>query len=105
MGIVLEVGDDVTNFAIGDRVVSNGPHAEIVNVQRNLVVKVPKTVENENAIFTVVGSISLQGVRLFHPTIGEKVVVIGLGLIGLMTCQILKANGVNVIGVDIDKKM
>lgn len=103
-GIVIEVGDNINDIKIGDRVVSNGPHAEIVSVPRNLVCKIPKVVSEKHASFTVIGAIALQGIRLCKPTIGEYIVVIGLGLVGIMTVQILKANGCRVIGVDIDQK-
>lgn len=103
-GIVIEVGENINDIKIGDRVASNGPHAEIVSVPRNLVCKIPDKVSNRDASFTVIGAIALQGVRLCKPTIGETIVVIGLGLVGLITVQILKANGCRVIGVDIDEK-
>lgn len=102
-GEIIEVGSGVNEFKIGDRVVSNGPHAEITSVPKNLVAKIPDGVSYEEASFTVIGSIGLQGIRLINPTFGESIVVIGLGLIGLITIQLLKANGCNVIGVDIDE--
>jgi len=102
-GTVVEVGRDVTEFKRGDRVVSNGNHAEYVSVPKNLVAKIPEGVSFEEASFTVVGSIGLQGIRLVNPSFGETIVVIGLGLIGLITIQILKANGCNVIGIDLDQ--
>ena len=103
VGKVIEIGEGVSTFSIGDRVASNGPHAEVVSVPHNLVAKIPDSVTDEEATFTIIGSIGLQGVRLLNPTFGEKIVVIGLGLIGLITCQLLKANGCNVIGIDIDQ--
>ena len=103
-GEVMEVGEGVTEFKIGDRVVSNGPHAEYVVVPKNLCVKIPENVEYKDAAFTVLGSIGLQGVRLAQPTIGETFVVIGLGLIGQLTVQILKANGCRVLGLDINQE-
>ena len=103
VGTVIEVGRDVTEFNVGDRVASNGPHAEYVSVPKNLVAKIPEGVSNEQAAFTVIGSIGLQGIRLVNPTLGETVVVVGLGLIGLITAQLLKANGCNVIGFDFDQ--
>lgn len=102
-GEVVEVGDGVTEFKAGDRVVSNGNHAEYVAVPKNLVAKIPAGVSYEEASFTVVGAIGLQGIRLVQPTLGETVVVIGLGLIGLITCQLLKANGCKVVGFDLDE--
>ncbi|MCB9211125.1 MAG: bi-domain-containing oxidoreductase [Ignavibacteriales bacterium] len=101
-GEVIEVGSGVTEFKVGDRVVSNGPHAEIVSVSKNLVSRIPDGISYEEASFTVIGSIGLQGIRLVNPTYGETVVVIGLGLIGLITAQLLLANGCNVIGFDFD---
>ena len=101
-GIVHEVGEGVRGFQKGDRVVSNGPHAEFVAVKENLCAKVPDGVSDEDAVFTVIGAIALQGIRLVEPTFGETVVVVGLGLVGLAAAQLLKANGCRVIGIDID---
>ncbi len=101
-GVILEVGAGVTRFSVGDRVVSNGPHAEVVCVAENLVAKIPENVADESAAFTVVGSIALQGTRLAQPTLGETVAVIGLGLIGQLTVQLLLASGCRVIGYDFD---
>ncbi len=101
-GEVIAVGKGVSKFKIGDRVVSNGQHAEVVNVPENLVAKIPDNVSYEQASFTVIGAIGLQGIRLINPTFGETVVVTGLGLIGLMSAQLLKANGCKVIGLDFD---
>ncbi len=102
-GEIVELGNDVSNFKVGDRVISNGPHAEFVSVPKNLVAKIPEGVSYDEASFTVIGSIGLQGIRLISPTFGESVVVIGLGLIGLISAQILLANGCNVIGFDFDE--
>lgn len=102
VGTVLEVGQGVTSFSVGDRVASNGKHAEIVCVPKNLCAKVPDGVGDEAAAFTVIGAIGLQGIRLIQPTLGEAVVVTGLGLIGLMTVQLLKAHGCRVLGLDFD---
>ena len=88
----------------GERVVSNGAHAEMVSVPHNLSAVVPDGVSNEAASFTVVGAIGLQGIRLLEPTLGERVVVMGLGLIGLLTVQMLRANGCRVLGVDLDSR-
>jgi len=104
VGIVEEVGDRVTGFQRGDRVVSNGKHAEVVSVPQNLCVKAPESVSDEEAAFTVVAAIALQGIRLASPTLGECVVVTGLGLIGLITVQLLRANGCRVMGIDYDSK-
>jgi predicted dehydrogenase/NADPH:quinone reductase-like Zn-dependent oxidoreductase len=102
-GTIIEVGKGVDGFAVGDRVISNGPHAEIVCAPKNLCAKVPENVSDEEAAFTVLASIGLQGIRLLKPAFGETIVVSGLGLIGLMAVQILKANGCRVIGIDLDK--
>ncbi len=101
-GVVLEVGRNVTEFKPGDRVISNGAHAEIVAVPKLLCAKIPDGVGDEQAAFTVLASIGLQGIRLAQPTLGETVVVYGLGLIGLITTQMLAASGCNVIGIDIN---
>ena len=101
-GLVVKVGKNVTEFKPGDRVISNGYHAEYVSVPKNLVAKIPDGVSYEEASFTVVGAIALQGIRLVQPTFGETVVVVGLGLIGLITCQFLMANGCKVVGLDVD---
>ncbi len=97
-------GSDVSGLRVGDRVVSNGPHAEIVCVPKNLCATIPASVSDDAAAFTVIGAIGLQGVRLLKPAFGETVVVIGLGLIGLIAAQILRANGCRVIGFDYDQK-
>ena len=104
VGEVIAVGEGVSGFEVGDRVASNGPHAEFVCVPKNLVAHIPVNVSDEEAAFTVVGSIGLQGIRLLNPTLGETMVVIGLGLIGLLTAQLLKANGCRVIGSDLDEE-
>ncbi|HLL96717.1 MAG TPA: bi-domain-containing oxidoreductase [Spirosoma sp.] len=103
VGTVLALGEGITDLRIGDRVASNGPHAEVVCVPRNLVALIPDTVSDDGATFTVVGAIGLQGVRLLNPTLGETMVVIGLGLIGLLTAELLRLNGCRVIGLDVDE--
>lgn len=103
VGKVIAVGEGVSDFKVGDRVTSNGQHAEFVSVPKNLVTHIPDSVTDEEATFTVIGSIGLQGIRLLNPTLGETVVVVGLGLIGLITAQLLVANGCRVIGTDIDQ--
>ncbi|MFC7001162.1 bi-domain-containing oxidoreductase [Pseudobowmanella zhangzhouensis] len=100
VGTILETSND--NLPIGTRVISNGKHASVVRVPNNLIAKIPDNVSDEEAVFTVLGSIAMQGIRLVNPTIGETVVVTGLGLIGLIAVQILKANGCKVIGIDFD---
>ena len=102
VGRVAEVGAEVRGFAVGDRVVSNGPHAELVAVARNLCARIPDDVADDEAVFTVLGAIALQGVRLTAPTLGERFVVTGLGLLGLLTVQLLRANGCRVLGIDPD---
>lgn len=102
VGRVIEVGRNVRGLSIGDRVASNGKHADVVAVPQNLCAKVPDGVSDECAAFTVLSAIALQGIRLANPTLGETVVVTGLGLVGLLTVQLLLANGCRVLGVDID---
>lgn len=104
VGKVVAVGKGVTDFKVGDRVASNGQHAEFVSVPQNLVAHIPDNISDEEAAFTVIGSIGLQGIRLVNPTMGETIVVIGLGLIGLLTAEMLVANGCKVIGYDLDDK-
>lgn len=104
VGKVVAVGRGVTEFVVGDRVASNGNHAEYVCIPKNLVAKIPDNVTDEEATFTVIGSIGLQGIRLLNPQLGECVVVVGLGLIGLVAAELLKANGCKVIGVDFDQQ-
>jgi predicted dehydrogenase/threonine dehydrogenase-like Zn-dependent dehydrogenase len=104
VGRVAEIGAGVAGFTLGDRVISNGKHAEVVRVPINLCAKVPDAVTDEDAAFTVLGAIALQGIRLARPTLGETVVVTGLGLVGLMTVQLLRANGCRVLGLDFDSE-
>lgn len=99
-GVVLEVGDGVTGFSAGDRVASNGHHAEIVSVPEKLCARIPDKVGFDEAALTVMSAIALQGIRLAAPTLGERFAVIGLGLLGQLTVQLLKANGCNVIAFD-----
>lgn len=103
-GRVIAVGSGVTNLKVGDRVISNGSHAEVVSVPANLCAKIPNNVELEDAAFTVISSIGLQGIRLAQPTLGETFVVTGLGLIGLITVQLLRAHGCKVIASDFDQQ-
>lgn len=102
VGQVIEVGEGVTEFSIGDRVATNGSHAEYVCVPINLAALVPDNVSDEEASFTVIASIGLQGIRLLQPAFGETIVVMGLGLIGLLTAEMLVASGCKVIGFDFD---
>lgn len=101
-GTVLRCGDDATarDFPIGCRVASNGWHAEYVAVGRNLAARIPDNVSDDEAAFTVMGAIALQGIRLAAPTLGETVLVMGLGPVGLMAVQLLRANGCRVLATD-----
>ena len=101
-GIVRHTGG-VAGYSIGDRVVSNGPHADVVCITGNLCARIPDGVSDQAASFTVVGSIGLQGIRLAAPTLGEAFVVIGVGLIGLITVQLLRAQGCRVMAIDLDE--
>ena len=101
-GEVIE--SSVEGFFAGERVVSNGNHAEVVRVNQNLCAKIPDNVDDESAAFTVMGAIGLQGIRLIQPSLGECFVVTGLGMIGLLCVQMLRANGCRVLGVDFDSK-
>ena len=101
VGVVRESSSP--RFAPGDRVVSNGPHADVVSVPYNLCARIPDEVSDESAAFTVVGSIALQGIRLAEPTLGEAFVVTGVGLIGLIAVQLLRANGCRVLAIDFDQ--
>jgi predicted dehydrogenase/threonine dehydrogenase-like Zn-dependent dehydrogenase len=104
VGVVKDVGGSVKGFVPGDRVISNGPHADIVSVAQNLCAKIPDNVDDESAAFAVVGSIGLQGIRLAAPTLGEYFVVTGAGLIGLLTIQLLRAHGCKVLAIDFDEQ-
>jgi predicted dehydrogenase len=106
-GLVVEVGEEVTEVRVGDRVACAGTgyaaHAELLSVPKNLCARLPDEVDFESGAFATLGAIALQGVRLAEPTLGESVVVIGLGLIGQLAAQLLKANGCRVFGVDLDE--
>ncbi len=108
-GIVLTSLDTNSSFQPGDRVACAGQdhasHAEIVAIPQNLVVKIPDNVSFEEASFTTLGAIALQGVRQADPRLGEKICVIGLGLLGQLTCQLLKANGCDVFGIDLSERL
>jgi len=103
VGVVADVGAGVDGFQVGDRVVSNGPHADVVKVSKNLCARIPDVVDDESAAFVVVASIGLQGIRLAQPTLGEAFVVTGAGLIGLLTVQLLRAQGCRVLAIDFDE--
>lgn len=106
-GIVAAVAEDVSEFQVGDRVACAGvgfaSHAEVLSVPKNLCVHLPEDVSFESGAYGTLGAIALQGVRLAEPTLGESVVVIGLGLVGQLTVQLLKANGCRVFGLDLDQ--
>jgi len=101
-GVVVSVGDGVTEFQSEDRVASTGPHAEMVLVPRNLCASIPDPVADEEAAFAALGAIGLQGIRLLQPEMGERFVVTGLGLVGLLAAQLLAASGCHVLGLDRD---
>lgn len=106
-GVVAAIGADIQEFAVGDRVACAGAqyahHAEYIRVARNLCVPIPKGVDWESASTIALGAIALQGVRRAQPTLGETFVVAGLGILGQLTVQILRANGCRVIGTDPDR--
>ncbi len=101
-GIVIATGHGVQEFKPGDRIASNGPHADVVSVPRNLCAFVPDNVTLDHACFAVLGSIALHGLRLGRATLGETVFVIGLGLVGQLTVALAKAAGCRVVGADPD---
>jgi predicted dehydrogenase/threonine dehydrogenase-like Zn-dependent dehydrogenase len=105
-GEVLQVGEQVDGFRAGDLVACAGAgianHAEVIDVPVNLATRIPSELSTEAASTVTLGAIALQGVRRTNPTLGETVVVIGLGLLGQLTAQLLKANGCRVIGTDLD---
>ena len=103
VGVVVQVGAGVDGFKPGDRVVSNGSHADVVKVGKHLCARIPDGVSDESAAFVVVASIGLQGMRLALPTLGEAFVVTGVGLIGLLTVQLLRAQGCRVLAIDFDE--
>ena len=104
VGTVVQVSSDIKDLKVGDRVVSNGPHAEVVRVPKNLCARIPDDVDDQSAAFTVVSSIGLQGIRLANPTLGESFAVYGVGLIGLLTVQLLRAHGCRVLAVDLSQE-
>jgi predicted dehydrogenase/threonine dehydrogenase-like Zn-dependent dehydrogenase len=106
-GTVIAVSEDITDIKIGDRVACAGAgyanHADVVFIPKNLCTKVPEDVDLKDACFTTVGAIAMQGVRNADVKVGENIVVVGLGLVGLITVQILKAAGCRVFGIDLDE--
>lgn len=107
-GTVVAVGADVDGFAVGDRVACAGAgvanHAEMIDVPVNLSVLIPETLSFDLAATVTLGAIAMQGVRRAQPTLGETVVVVGLGILGQITAQLLSANGCRVIGTDVDPR-
>jgi len=103
VGEVVAIGEGIFELKIGDRVASNGQHSEVVCVPKNLVARIPDNVSDDEATFTVVGAIALQGIRLVAPTLGETVAIIGLGLIGQLTIELLQANGCEIVAFDFDQ--
>ncbi|MEZ5850025.1 MAG: bi-domain-containing oxidoreductase [Hyphomicrobiaceae bacterium] len=105
-GVVIAVGESVEGFAVGDRVACAGAgianHAEIIDVPVNLAVKLPREVSTEHGSTVTLGAIAMQGVRRAQPTLGETFVVVGLGILGQLTAQMLTASGCRVIGIDLD---
>ena len=102
VGEIVEIGKNVKGLAVGDYVISNGPHSEYFITSSNLCLRIPSNVDLKEATFTIISSIALHGIRLSKPTIGEKYMVIGLGLLGQVTCELLNANGCKVIAIDKD---
>src|SRR6185437_11431888 len=107
-GTVVDVGGEVEGFRIGDKVACAGAgianHAELIDVPVNLAVRIPDGLDVKSAATVTLGAIALQGVRRAQPTLGETFVVVGLGLLGQLTVQLLRANGSSVIGVDPDAR-
>ena len=102
-GKIVEIGKDVKNFHIGDMVVSNGSHAEFVVVNQNLCSRIPSETNEKEAAYTVLGSIALHGLRLSETSLGSKVVVVGLGIVGQLVCRLGEAQGSEVFGIDPDE--
>jgi predicted dehydrogenase len=102
VGHVVDIGPGVSGFAVGERVASNGTHADFVCVPSNLCAPIPEGVSDDAAAFTVLGAVALQGVRLAQPTLGERFAVFGLGLVGLLAVQLLRAHGCGVLALDLN---
>jgi len=101
-GKVIEVGRDVKNFHVGDMVVSNGNHAEYVVVNQKLCSRIPEETNPKDAAYTVLGSIALHGLRLSETSLGSRIVVVGLGIVGQLVCRLAEAQGSEVFGIDPD---
>jgi predicted dehydrogenase/threonine dehydrogenase-like Zn-dependent dehydrogenase len=99
-GRVIAVGEGVVGLTVGDRIATNGPHAELVVVPQTMSARIPEGLPAEQAAFATIGAVALEGVRLSEPTLGESYVVTGLGLVGLLAAQLLRASGCTVLGVD-----
>jgi predicted dehydrogenase/threonine dehydrogenase-like Zn-dependent dehydrogenase len=99
-GVVVSVGEGVLSLQVGDRIITNGPHAQYASVPERLCAVIPEGVSDDDACFTVIASIALQGIRLIQPSLGESIGVIGLGMLGLISCQLLHAHGVRVVAFD-----
>ena len=102
-GKVVEIGENVKNFHIGDMVVSNGSHAEYVVVNQNLCSRIPDNTNHKEAAYTVLGSIALHGIRLSETSLGSRIVVVGLGIVGQLVCRLGEAQGSEVFGIDPDE--
>ena len=102
-GKVVEIGEGVKNFHVGDMVVSNGNHAEYVVVNQNLCSRIPSATSDKEAAYTVLGSIALHGLRLSETSLGSKIVVVGLGIVGQLVCRLGEAQGSEVFGIDPDE--
>lgn len=105
VGRIIDIGAGVSGFSVGDYVACAGSHAEIVSVPENLCVRIPADTDLKQAAYNTVGAISMQGIRQANVRLGEVCAVIGLGLLGQLTCVLLRAAGVKVIGIDIDSRM
>jgi len=105
VGRVVDISADISEFSVGDYVACAGSHAEIVSVPENLCVKIPPDTDFKQAAYNTIGAISIQGIRQADVRLGEVCAVIGLGLLGQLTCVLLRAAGVKVIGIDIDPRM
>tara|TARA_B100000700_G_scaffold329505_1_gene451459 strand:+ start:1125 stop:3260 length:2136 start_codon:yes stop_codon:yes gene_type:complete len=108
VGTVIKVGKLVDDISVGDRVTCSGAgyanHSEVVSVPKNLCVKIPNTVSDENAVYSTLGTIAMHGIRQANQQIGSSVLIVGLGLVGQLSVQICKANGFNICGLDFDKR-
>ena len=102
-GKVVEIGEGVKNFHVGDMVVSNGNHAEYVVVNQNLCSRIPSATSDKEAAYTVLGSIALHSLRLSETSLGSRIVVVGLGIVGQLVCRLGEAQGSEVFGIDPDE--